>query len=227
MGTKLAGRSDKAAEPAFCRWVDVIGRNPTQLERVRKRLDLPARLVALTLVEHLQPTVIRIRPAWFLATYFTTASRQRVFTRHPLYLWVADYSIVTISPWARRRSVLGATAELEQTSDDFLCRIVAAAVSSHEEVGGQLHEAFFVGNRGSNEHAWHRKERQVAMFRRLLTHQLEFLAAVGAHNAKLRPVHEQLAGLLRIAGFAHRKLRGSGPCPVCRDDDAVGRRRGH
>jgi hypothetical protein len=215
---KRAVRSPRAREPEFCRWVDVIGRNPAQLERVRKRLALPPRLVSLSLVEHLQPAVIRVQPAWFLVTHFTTPSRRRVFARHPLYLWLADYAIVTISPWAQRRSVLGATGERDQTRDDFLCRIVEAAVTSHAEVGRQLHEAFFVGNRGENPHAWHQKERRVDLFGRLLDHQLEFLGAVGTHTAKMRQLHEQLAGLLQIAGFAHRKLRESRHCPVCRHD---------
>jgi len=225
MGLKRAGQS--AGEPAFCRWVDVVGRNPAQLERVRKRLDLPPRLVSLSLAEHMQPAVIRVRPAWFLVTYFTTPSRRGVFARHPLYLWLADYAIVTISPWAQRRSVLGATGELDQTRDDFVCQIVEAAVSSHEEVGRQLHEAFFVGNRGENPHAWHQKERRVALFGQLLDHQLEFLDAVGTRTAKMRRVREQLAGLVQIARFAERKLRESGHCRVCRYDDAIGRRRGH
>lgn len=227
VGMKRAGQSGMAGEPAFCRWVDVIGRNPAQLERVCKRLALPPRLVSLSLVEHLQPAVIRVRPAWFLVTYFTTPSRRGVFARHPLYLWLSDYALVTISPWAQRRSVLGATEELDQTRDDFLCRIVEAAVSSHEEVGRQLHEAFFVGNRGENPHAWHLKERRVALFAQLLDHQLEFLGAVGTRTAKMRQVREQLAGLVQIAGFALRKLHESGYCRVCRHNDAIGRRRGH
>jgi hypothetical protein len=222
---KRARRSHGAGEAECCRWVDFIGRNPAQLERVRKRLALPSRLVSLSLVEHLQPAVIRVPPAWFLVTYFTTPSRRRVFGRHPLYVWLADYAIVTISPWAQRRSVLGATGELGETRDDFLCRIVAAAVSSHAEIGRQLHEAFFVGNRGDNPHAWHRKERRVDLFRRLLDQQLEFLGAVGTHSAKMRHVHAQLAGLRQIAGFAHRKLRESRRCPVCRHDGAMDRRR--
>jgi hypothetical protein len=213
-------------EPQFCRWVDVIGRNPAQLERVRKRLALPPRLVSLSLVEHLQPAVIRVRPAWFLVTYFTTPSRRGVFARQPLYLWLADYAIVTISPWAKRRSVLGATGELDQTRDDFICRIVEAAVRSHEEVGRQLNEAFFVRNRGENPHAWHQKERRVARFGQLLDHQLEFVGAVGTRNAKIRRLYEQLAGLVHVAGTAHRKLRESGDCRVCRHEGAIGRRRG-
>ena len=222
---KRAGQS--AGEPAFCRWVDVIGRNPAQLERVRNRLALPPRLVSLSLAEHLQPAVIRVRPAWFLVTYFTTPSRRGVFARHPLHLWLTDYAIVTISPWAQRRSVMGATGDLNQTRDDFLCRIIEAAVSSHEDVGRQLHEAFYVGNRGPNPHAWHQKEGRLVQFGRLLDRQLEFLGAVGTQTVKMKQVRDQLAGLVQIAGFAQRKLRESGYCRVCRLDEAVSRRRGH
>jgi hypothetical protein len=224
VGMKRGNQSGTAGEPAFCRWVDVIGRNPAQLERVRKRLSLPPRLVSLSLVEHLQPVVIRVRPAWFLATYFTIPSQRSVFARHPLFLWLADYAIVTVSPWAQQYSVVGATGELDQTRDEFLCRIVEAAVSSHEEVGRQLHEAFFVGNRAENPHAWHRKERRVALFEQLLDHQLEFLRAVGTAHPRIRQVHEQLAGLVQIARFANRKLRESAHCRVCRHDEVIGRR---
>lgn len=220
------GQSGASGSPAYCRWIDVIGRTPTKLERVRKRLALPPRLVSLSLAEHLQPAVIRVRSAWFLVTYFTTPSRRRVFVRHPLYVWLADYAIVTISPWTQQRVVLGATGELDETRDDFLCRIVEATVSSHEEVGRQLNQAFFAGDRNDNPHAWHRKERQVARFEQLLDHQLEFLGAIGTTRTRMRQVREQLAGLLQIARFANRKLRESGYCQVCRHEGAIGRRRG-
>jgi hypothetical protein len=162
-----------------------------------------------------------------VATYFTIPSRRSVFSRHPLYLWLADYAIVTISPWERRRSVLGATGQLDETRDDFLCRVVEAAVASHEEVSRQLNEAFFAEDRGEIASAWHQKERRVARFGQLLDHQLELVRAVGVGNAKMRQVHKQLAGLARIAHYAARKLRESGYCRVCRQDEALGRRRGH
>jgi hypothetical protein len=150
-----------------------------------------------------------------------------VFDRHPLFVWLADYAIVTISPWAQQRSVLGATGELDQTRDDFVCRIVEAAVISHEEVGRLLHETFVVRNRCPNPHAWHQKERRVTLFGQLLDHQLELLGAVGTRDAKMRQVREQLAGLAQITGIAHRKLLESRHCPICRHDGAIGRRRGH
>jgi hypothetical protein len=78
------------------RWVDVVGRNRAQLERVGKRLNLPARLVSLSLAEHLHPTVLQVRPAWFLVTHFTTPSRRHVFTRDP---WARTFSV----GWPRRR----------------------------------------------------------------------------------------------------------------------------
>jgi hypothetical protein len=213
------------ARAACCRWVDVIGRNPAQLKRVRTRLALPPRLVALSLVDHLQPTVIRVQPAWFLVTYFTTPSRRDIFARHPLCLWLAKHAIVTISPWARRLRVLGATGELDETRDDFLCRIVAEAVNSHEEVGRHISEAFLAPDRGESPHTWHQKERRLVLFGRLLDHQLDFLRAVGLTDAKMRKIYEQLAGLAQIAHYTDRKLRESGYCRLCRHDEAIGRRR--
>jgi hypothetical protein len=224
---KRAGPAGRDRAPAFCRWVDVVGRNPAQLERVRKRLTLPPRLVTLSLVEHLQSTVIPVRPAWFIVTYFTTLSRRRVFTCQPLYLWLGHYALVTISPWARRRSILGAVGELDETRDDFLCRVLDAAVHSHEDVLQQLNEAFFAHDNGLNPHAWHQKERRLTLFAQLLAHQLDFLCAIGLENAKVRRVHGRLSGLVQIARYADRKLRQSGYCQVCSRNDTIGYRRGH
>jgi hypothetical protein len=212
---------------SYCRWVDVIGRNRTQLEHVRKRLALPLRLVPLSLSEHLHPAAIRVEPTWFLVTYFTSPSHREVFTRHPLFVWLADYSIVTISPWARRRSVLGATRGFNTTCKGLVCRVLEAAVASHEEVGRQLNDAFFGHDRGESPYAWHRKERRVVRFVQLLDHQLQLLHAVAIQNRKMRQVHEQLKGLLEIARYADRKLRESGYCRVCGRDEVLGQRRGH
>jgi hypothetical protein len=213
--------------PSHCRWVDVIGRNTTQLERVRTRLALPPRLVSLSLSEHLHPTAIRVRPAWFLVTYFTNPSQRDVFTRLPVVLWLAKYSIVTISPWARQRSVFGAMQGLNTTRDGIVCRVLEAAVASHEEVGRQLNDAFFGPDGADNTYVWHRKERRVMRFVQLLDHQLQLLRTVGIHSREMRQVHQQLKGLLEIFRYADLKLRESGYCRVCRRQDFVGQRRGH
>jgi hypothetical protein len=207
--------------------VDVVGRDPAHLERVRKRLALPRRLVILSLAEHLHPTVIPVRQGWFLVTYFTTPSRRRVFTRHPLCLWLAPYALVTVNPWARRGSLLKATGELDETRDDFLCRVLEAAVHSHEEVCRRLDQAFFAHDRGLDPYAWHHKERRVTLLARLLAYQLELLRAVGLENTRVQRVHEQLAGLVEIARYAERKLRQSGYCRICSRTDGLGCRRGH
>ena len=213
--------------PSHCRWVDVIGRNRTQLGRVQRRLALPPRLVPLSLSEHLYPTVFRVRPAWFLVTYFTSPVPREVFARHPLFIWLAAYSIVTISPWARGRSLLRATAGLKTTRDGLVCRVLEAAAASHEEVGRQLNDAFFGHDRGEHPYAWHRKERRLARFIELLDHQCRLLQAVGVQNRRIRQVHEQLQGLLQIARYADCRLRESGYCRVCRRNEFVGQRRGH
>src|SRR5262249_2000521 len=139
-----------------------------------------------------------------------------VFTRQPLYLWRAPYALVTISPWARGRSVLGATGELDETRDGFLCRVLEAAFQSHEEVGQRLNEAFFAADRGLSPSAWHHKERRVTRFAQLLRHQLDLLRTVGVGNERVRHVYEQLTGLIQIVSYAEEQLRQSGHCEVCR-----------
>lgn len=224
---KLADEAGVDRPPSYCRWVNVIGRNRTQLERLQERLALPPRLVLLSLSEHLHPAVIRVRPAWFLVTYFTNPSHREVFARHPVFLWFAEYSIVTISPWARRRSVLGAHPGLTTTRDGFVHRVLEAAVASHEEVGRQLNDAFFGHDRGESPYAWHRKERRVIRFGQLLDQQLQLLHAVGIQSRKMRQLQQQLMGLLEIARYVDRRLRESGRCRVCTRDEVLGQRRGH
>jgi hypothetical protein len=224
---KVGNRGNVKGLPSFCRWADVIGRNRTQLERVRTRLALPARLVALSLSEHLHPTAIRVGPTWFVVTYFTSPSRREVFARQPVFLWLADYSIVTISPWARRQSVLRALQALNTTRDGLVCSVLEAAVASHEEVGRQLNDAFFLGHDGGESpDAWHRKERRVAGYGQLLAQQLQLLHAVGIRSRQMRQVHEQLKGLLEIARSADRKLRTSGYCRICKRAAVRGQRGG-
>jgi hypothetical protein len=140
---------------------------------------------------------------------------------------LADYAIVTISPWARHRSALAAPGGREEMRDDFLCRVVEAAVNSHEEVGRHLHEAFAAEDRQERPYAWHYKERRVALFARLLDHQLDVLRAVGVGNEKMRYLHAQLAGLAQVAHHAERRLRQAGDCPLCRPDQVRARRRSH
>ena len=222
---KRAGEPGRVTAPAHCRWVDVIGRNRAQLERVQTQLALPARLVPLSLAEHLRPAAVRVRPAWFLVTHFTAPSPRGVFTRRPLYVWLGEHAIVTITPWARQ-TVLETTGELEETRDDLLCRVVEAAVSSHEEVSRHLNEAFFAKDRGESPRAWHQKERRITVFGQLLDHQLDLLRAVGG-SAKMRQLRRQLAALAQIAHYADRKLRQSGCCPLCTHHAALGQRRGH
>jgi hypothetical protein len=215
-----------AADSLHCRWIDVVGRTQTKLDRVRRQLGLPPQLVPLSLSEYLQPAAVRVAPAWFLITYFTSASTRDVFTRHPVMLWLADYSIVTISPWARQRSVLQASRALRTTRDGLLCSILESAVASHEEVGRQLNDAFFGRHGSEGPFAWHRKERRVARFVQLLDHQTRLLQAVGMQHRAIRQLHEQLNGLLEIARLAERKLRESGICRVCRREAVRGRPRG-
>ncbi len=224
---KRAAQSKRDRAPAHCRWVDVVGRDPAHLERVRRRLALPPHLVALSLAEHLHPTAIPVRHGRFVITYFTTPSRRRVFTRHPLCLWLAPRALVTISPWARRSSLLKATGELDETRDDFLCRILEAAVHSHEEVCRRLDEAFLADDGRLTPYAWHSKERRVTLLTQLFAYQLQLLRAVGLENARVQRVHEQLAGLVEIARYTERKLRQSGRCWICSHTDGLGCRRGH
>jgi hypothetical protein len=190
-------------------------------------LDLPTRLVTLSLAEFLHPTVIDVRAAWFLATSFTAPSRRTVFTRHPVYLWVAESALVTISPWRHHPSVFGAVGQIDETRDDFICRVVEAVIASHEDVSQQLSEAFFSDNGSEPASIWHQKERRLRHFGRLLDHQLEFVRSVGVENAGMRRVFEQLAGLSQIARYAERRLRESGYCAICGHDEPVGRRCGH
>jgi hypothetical protein len=217
----------RSRTPRVCRWVDVIGRTRNQLERVQRRLALPPRLVPLSLSDYLHPTAVAVHPAWFLVTYLTSPSPGEVFVRHPIVLWLAEYAIVTISPWARRRSVLAGTTGLDTTRDGLVCRVLEAAVASHEEVGRHLNDAFFAHDRGDTSAAWHRKERRILRFIDLLDRQLELLQTVGMHGRKIRQVHEQLAGLTEIARYAERKLRESGYCGVCKREAAWGPRKGH
>lgn len=212
---KRARRSVGNQAPAYCRWIDIVGRNPAHLAQVQKRLALPPRLAALSRADYLYPTVIPVQEAWFVFTFFTIPSRRGVFARQPLCLWRAPYALVTISPWARGASLLKATGERSETRDDFLCRVLEAAVNSHEEVARRLDEAFFAHDDGLNPYAWHHKERRVALFTRLLTHQLDILCTVGLENARVQRLHEQLAGLVEIARYAERKLRDSGYCQLC------------
>lgn len=99
-------------------------------------MALPQRLVPLSLSKHLHPAVIRVRPASFLVTNFASPSLRHVFERHPVFLRLADYSIMTISPWAHGHGVLSATHGLNTTRDGLVCRILEAAVASPGEVGG-------------------------------------------------------------------------------------------
>ena len=206
--------------PRYCRWIDVVGRNRTKLERVRERLALPQRLVPLTLSEHLYPSAIRVRPAWFLVTYFTSPSPRRVFQRHPVFLWIADYSIVTISPWAHRQGLLGDTHRIHTTRDGLVCRVVEAAVASHGEVGRKLNDAL-VGHRGDNHFEWHSKQRRLVRFTELLDQQLEFLLKVGISNRKMRQAHDDLERLIELVRHADRKLRRSGYCRLCRRNEVL------
>lgn len=199
-----------------CRWVDVVGRNRTQLEWVRQRFALPSRLISLSLSEHLRPTVIRVSAARFVATYFTSASPRHVFERHPVFLWLADDSIVTISPWAHRQGLLGATQGLNTTRDGVVSRVIEAAVASHGEVGWQLNNAFFGDDRGDNHIEWHRKEGRLVAFGELVDQQLQLVRALGINNRPIRQAYQQLRGLREIARYAARKLRDSGYCRVCR-----------
>ena len=210
-----------------CRWVDVVGRNPAQLERVRRRLAFPPRLVALSLSEYLYPTAVRVEPAWFLITYFTSPVEWSVFTLQPVMLWIGKYTIVTVSPWAGRQSVLNRMRALHTTRDGLICQVLEAAVTSHEEVGQKLNDAFFGREGGDNPHLWHRKELRVIRFVQLLDHQLTLVRAVGIRDQRVRQVREQLHGLLEIARYAARQLRESGYCRICQRTEFLGQRKGH
>jgi hypothetical protein len=105
--------------------------------------------------------------------------------------------------------------------------VAEAAVNSHEEVGRHLHEAFAAEDREAHPYAWHRKERRVALFARMMDHQLGVLRAVGIGNERMRQLHAQLAGLAQVAHQAERRLREAGDCPLCRHDQPRARRRGH
>jgi hypothetical protein len=146
-----------------------------------------------------------------------------VFVRKPLYLWRAPYALVTISPWARRGSVLEVASYRDETRDGFLCRVLEATMESHEDVVRQFNEAFFVHSRRLNTSAWHYKEQRVARFADLLTHQLALLCAVGLEHERVHRVHEQLAGLVKIIRYAEDQLRQSGYCEVCRRHEAIDR----
>lgn len=198
-----------------CRWVDIVGRNRIQLERVRQRLALPPRLVALSLSEHLRPAIVPVHPARFLVTYFTSPSPRYVFKRSPVFLWLGDDSIVTINAWAHGQGLLGASQGLRTTRDDMVSRVLEAAVASHGEVGWRLNDAFSGPDRDRNHFEWHRKERRLVRFGDLLDRQLQLVHAVRINNRTMRLVHQQLRGLREIARYADRKLRESGYCRVC------------
>ena len=216
-----------ARAPSHCRWVDIVGRNPAQLERVRRRLAFPRRLVALSLSEYLYPAVLPVEPGWFLITYFTIPAEWSVFALQPVMLWIGQYAIVTVSPWAGRQSVLNGMRTLHTTRDGLICQVLEAAVASHEEVGQKLNEAFFGRGGGSNPHLWHRKELRVVRFVQLLDHQLMLVRAVGMRDQRVRQVREQLQGLLEIARYAARQLRESGYCRICQRTEFLGQRKGH
>lgn len=207
-----------------CRWINVVGRNRRVLERARGQLALPPHVVALTLSEHPHPTVMRVPPVRFIATYFTSPSRRRVFRRHPLFLWLAPEAIVTISPWGpRRRGVLEVPHARTTERGDLVYRILEAAAASHEDVGWHLND-LFDQQRDAAHIDWHYREHRLRRFGELLERQLQLVQALGARGGPLERLAQQLSGLREIARFAEQKVQESGQCRVCSRDGIVSRR---
>ncbi|HSP96709.1 MAG TPA: hypothetical protein VL049_05630 [Candidatus Dormibacteraeota bacterium] len=201
---------------SHCRWIDVVGRNRVQLERVQRRLALPAPLVSLSLAEHLQPSIIKVPSAVFLGTYFTTPSPRNVFERQPLHLWLAERALVTVSPWGRWRDVAGVMGEMGATRDAFIGRLLEAVATSHSDVGRQISEELAGTKRTDDPHRWHRRLCRMGYFVRLLDRQIDFLRRVGVGGARARQALSQLEGVAQLLHGAERQLKVSRRCPVCR-----------